>query len=399
MISVSQAESLILSTVSELHSKHCPTSISVGEVLQESVVADRDFPPFDRVAMDGIAIMFDSWVSGQRIFVIQATQKAGDPPTDLTNPNHCIAVSTGASLPKGCTCIVKIEDTHCTETSATIQETAQLVLNQNIHTRGSDYPKNTALLHPGTVITAADTGILASVGKSTVRVSKRPEIAVIATGNELVSIDSLPTDFQIRSSNTTVIQSALYSMGFQLPDYIHLKDDFTQIVDGIGQALETHEVLILSGGVSAGNFDFVPKALKANGVEPLFHKIKQRPGKPMWFGRKGNKVVFGLPGNPVSVAICLYRYILPFLSRQLGQNGSFSESIQLGEDIQFMPTMTLFSPIRLKNSKGVLTGFPIKFNGSGDLASLSKADGFIECEESLTLFEKGKVVNFYKWTN
>jgi len=399
MITVKQADILLQSI--EIDWGVCSIDIndSEGEVLRETIISDRDFPPFDRVAMDGYALSFTAWEEGGRTFTIQEEQKAGDPQITLKNKLYCIGVSTGGILPEGCDCVIKKEDILRQPQLIEIPKSISLKLNQNIHHQGSDYPKKTILLRSGVVISPTEIGILASVGKHTVHVSKKPKIAVIATGNELVPIEDTPKNYQIRLSNSYVIQSALKLNKFNDVDCFQLKDDYGLIEKSLETYLSKYDVLVFSGGVSAGNFDFIPKALTEAGVKEIFHKIKQRPGKPLWVGKKEHRLIFGLPGNPVSAITCLYRYILPNLNRLSRKTLGEQETIKLAAPIEFKKSLTLLNPVKITNIDGTCWGTPIATNGSGDLVSLTKSDGFIECEAERDSFPKGALMRVYKWRN
>ena len=399
MISVEQADDLLQNIDTDWGKCLCEINDSSGEVLRETIVADRDFPPFNRVAMDGYALSYIAWEDGHRKFSIQAEQRAGDTQIKLSDQLNCIGVSTGGTLPEGCDCVIKKEDILRHQQYIEIPESVSIQKNQNIHHQGSDYERQKILIQPGIVISPNEIGVLASVGKNTVKVSKKPKIAVIATGNELVPIDVPPKDYQIRLSNSYVIQSAFKLNNYSDVDCFHLNDEYNLIEKSIKEYLATYDVMVFSGGVSAGNFDFIPKALKQAGVNELFHKVRQRPGKPLWAGEKERRMVFGLPGNPVSAIICLYRYIIPILNNCLGKPRTNPDTIKLAETIEFNKPLTLFSPVKITSIDGECWGTPIKINGSGDLVSMVNSDGFIECNEERGLFPKGTIMKVYKWTN
>ncbi len=419
MISVAQAEQIILETAK--NSQNTEGSLltkSIGRILAEDIVADRDFPSFDRVTMDGVAFNFSSFQEGQRAFLIENIQAAGQPPLILTDKNHCIEIMTGAVMPSGCDTVVRYEDLKIENGFAQIQAES-IGFQQNTHKKGSDKKTGDVLVQKGTRLSAAEIGTAATVGKSILQVYTLPKVAIISTGNELVEINETPELYQIRRSNVYAIAALLadkFNIGAQL---FHFDDDETEITEGVKTILTDYDLMILSGAVSAGKFDFVPKALDLNGVKCLFHKVAQRPGKPLWFGQKeqekGNEevnreknqkgkanqnqtVVFGLPGNPVSTFMCACRYVLPWIEQFLGQNRT-PQYATLSEDVSFKPNLACFLQVKIANIQGVLTAKPITGGGSGDLANLNDADGFLELPLEKTVFLKGETFKFigFRW--
>lgn len=393
MLTVEEAEKVLLEQALDWGVRSCALNEALGEILKEESRADRDFPPFDRVAMDGYAISRCEDVLG-KTFPIQGEQKAGDPPLALESETHCISVSTGAVLPIGTQLVIKKEDVICHGDSVSVT----LNLSQdNVHVKGSDYPKGRLLIDKHTRITPTQIGVLASIGKETVLVAKRPRIAIVSTGGELVPVSQAPLPHQIRQSNASVVKSALARDGFNDTHCFHLEDKYEDVELSMAQKLDAFDVIITLGGVSAGDFDFLPRALQSLSVKTLFYKVMQRPGKPFWAGRKGGAIVFALPGNPVSAMVCLYRYVLPSLSAYLGDMKRLSQTILLAEDIVFAKALTLFKPVQVSNIHGQLLAMPVHVNGSGDLASLVLSSGFVECDSKLERFPKGSSLAYYPW--
>lgn len=400
MISVKEAEELILS-------RSLPTDFTIvdiqeipGEVLRQPIVADRDYPPFNRVAMDGIAISYGSWREGRRSFEIEACQRAGEPEKRLSAGDKCIEVMTGATLPRGADVVVKYEDVRITDGSASIDGSLELKKMQNVHLRGTDCRVGDVIDPGGGVLDAPHSAIAAAVGCSGVRVSLRPVISVVSTGNELVGVDETPLDFQIRQSNSYALMSSLRANGFNNLHNFHLRDDKDEILSSLGEILDSSDVIVISGGVSKGKFDFIPGALITHGVEEVFHRVKQRPGKPLWFGiTQDGKRIFGLPGNPNSSLICLHRYVLPSLWKSIGINlTELRPYAVLEEDYKFEKELTYFLPVKIiYRDDGAATAKPIALNGSGDFTSLAQSSGFIELGEEESYFEKGKAFPLYLW--
>jgi molybdopterin molybdotransferase len=396
MIGVEEAEKIIFEHILAQNTEGSPLQKTVGRVLAEDLVADRDFPPFDRVTMDGIAIHFDSFKNGQRIFTIENTQAAGAPALVLTDKKHCIEVMTGAMLPEGCDTVIRYEDLKIEDKKAEIV-IQTLDYQQNTHKKGSDRKQGETLVHAfngkilrGLKITAAEISTAATIGKTTLQVVKKPTVAVISTGDELVDIPDTPLPYQIRRSNVYAI-AALLEDAFKIEAQLfHFVDDKALIVKGLETILNDFDVVILSGAVSEGKFDFVPNALKELGVEKLFHKVAQRPGKPFWFGKLDKKaVVFALPGNPVSTFMCACRYVLPFIEASMGIEPVRTSGVLL-EDVIFKPDLTYFVPVKIISYHHAPIVKALTGNGSGDLANLNEADGFLELPRNKTEFKAGE---------
>lgn len=399
MLSPAQADELIGQHLNCLPIESLPLAQCAGAVLRENVYAERDQPPFDRVAMDGIA--FDSGFvrQGNRTLRIQATQAAGDPPLTLATPGGCIEVMTGAVLPAGCDCVVPVEQITVQHGAAEIAPGASAEQWQNVHRRGSDTRQGALLLAQGSRLRAPEIAIAASAGMARVRVSSQPMVAVISTGNELVEPGEPILPHQVRRSNAYAIVAALRSRGFQRVADDHLLDDVSELKRRLKFHLETHDVLVLSGGVSMGKLDFVPKVLDELGVQTVFHRVAQRPGKPMWFGvAPSGATVFALPGNPVSTFVCLSRYVLPALFAAMGQTSAPPERMALGAEIVNGSKLTFFMPVRIEiDDWGRAWAMPQPTNGSGDFTSLAGTDGFVELPPGPHPYPKGFVTRLHRW--
>ena len=348
---------------------------STNRILGESIYADRDFPPFDRATKDGIAIKYESFEKGIPYFNVEGVVSAGMPQQKLIGEENCLEIMTGAVLPHHTDTIVMYEDIEIVDGFASIKSNPRK--GQNIHKKGEDKKQGEVLLEKGIRISPADIGVFATVGKVEVLVKKLPKVCVISTGNELVAISKIPLAHQIRTSNVLSLQAALYSENI-VADHVHLLDDKKSITQKLGVALKEYDVLLLSGGVSKGKYDFIPEVLEDLGVDKVFHKVSQRPGKPMWFGRHESlkTAVFSFPGNPVSTFANYHIYFLPWLYNSLGGENE-SEFIILDEDIPNTTPMTLFIPVKTFWNKGTLMARKIENSGSGDLTSLAYSDGFI----------------------
>ncbi|MEX2235192.1 MAG: molybdopterin molybdotransferase MoeA [Cyclobacteriaceae bacterium] len=389
MVTVSEASTIIFDHLFKPASTIVKVQAATGRVLAEPVIADRDFPPFHRVSMDGIAIQYQEWLRGRRAFAIEATQAAGEKQKKLSDASRCIEVMTGAKLPAGCDTVIRYEDLKIGNAEAKV--TTEIVSQgQSVHQQAMDARKDQLLLEPGILLAPSEVALLASVGKTEVKVAGLPRVAIISTGDELVEIEAVPTAYQIRRSNSYALQSALFDLGADATCF-HLEDEKTAMEKSLIDIIRNFDVLILSGGVSKGKFDFVPVVLENIGIRKLFHQVSQRPGKPFWFGRSdAGMVAFALPGNPVSTFMCFYKYVRPWILRSLGASAEEAFAI-LGRDFSFPSPLTYFLQVAVKNEGGRLIAYPDPGGGSGDFANLKKVSGFLELPLEKNDFKAGEV--------
>ena len=399
MLTPAQADELIAQQLQCLPIESLPLAQCAGAVLRENVYAERDQPPFDRVVMDGIAFDSTAARAGMRRFRVQATQAAGDPPLSLAERTGCIEVMTGAVVPSGCDCIVPFEQTHIDRGVAALAEDAPIDPWQHVHRRGSDSKQGALLLNSGLTLSAPDIAIAASAGMPRIRVSSQPMLAVISTGNELVEPGEPILPHQIRRSNAYAIVAALRRHGFQRVADDHILDVADEMRRRLKFHLETHDVLVLTGGVSMGKLDLVPQVLDELGVRTVFHRVSQRPGKPMWFGiASSGTAAFALPGNPVSSSVCLTRYVLPALFGAMGRTPVVPERMALGAPVTVNAELTFFMPIRIEVDEwGRAWAHPKPTNSSGDFTSLSGTDGFVELPPGPNTYPKGFVTRLHRW--
>ncbi len=390
MVSVAEAEKIILSQLFKPAQKKLALEECVGKILAEPILADRDLPPFHRATMDGIAIAFSET---QKEFPIEGICAAGQPQQKLISSNNCFEIMTGAPLPEGTDTIIPYEQVIIENKIAKIQ--ADFVKGQNVHRKGSDAKNQETLLSPPLKISPAEISLCASVGKREVIVYEFPSIALLSTGDELVEIEQQPLGHQIRKSNTYALQAALTELGVK-SFLFHVSDQEQEVKNKLNELTSQFEIIILSGGVSKGKFDFIPFALESLGIEKLFHTVSQRPGKPMWFGRSKKNFVFALPGNPVSTFMCFYRYVKSWLQRSMGIENKISYAI-LAKDFKFAPALTYFLQVKIKNENGSLMAYPVTGGGSGDFANLKDVDGFLELPLENKEFKKGSAYPFYSF--
>jgi len=384
LLSVADALAAITTHVPRLPVQPLPLRQLAGCGLAETIAMERDQPPFDRVAMDGIAMMSAATASSLRI---AGTQAAGAAPLSVDDANSCVEVMTGAELPRGADCVIPVEAIEVVDSHARLRDGAQPTPWKHIHRRGSDARSGDAVLTSGKRLTAIDIAVIASAGVAQVKVRVPPRIALVSTGNELVEPGQPIEPWQIRRSNIHAVRAALTTHGFTSLHDEHLEDDLGILRTRLKAMLDNHDVLVLSGGVSMGKFDHVPQALTDIGVQCVFHKIAQKPGKPMWFGiRPDGKAVFALPGNPVSTLICLHRYVLPGLTAMMGCAmdgpimggiGATPLRVPVQGTLRPSPDLTVFMPVKLGSDAGLIAT-PAPTRGSGDFMSLLGTDGFVE---------------------
>jgi len=402
MISVQEALQTILKNAQDFGAEEVPFLESVGRVLKEDILADRDFPPFNRVSMDGIAINYRFFEQGNRAFIIEGIQPAGAEQQIMKVASNCMEVMTGAVLPENTDTVIRYEDVEINNGIATIQIDS-ITGNQNVHQKGKDRSQGDLLIPKNRIITAAEIGVIATVGKATVKVAKTPKVMIVSTGDELVEVSETPLAHQIRRSNAFTLVSLLERLNIQA-ETSHITDDKELLKQKISGYLKDYDVLLFSGAVSKGKFDFLPEILEELKVQKLFHRVAQRPGKPFWFGRlvseetRRDKIVFAFPGNPISTYVNCLVYFYPWFAKSAGFELK-EETVILGKDVSFKPQLTYFSQVRIDVKFGHLVAFPIKGNGSGDLASLVEADGFIQLPKEQIEFKKGETFSFIRYRN
>ena len=398
MLTTAEALQAVLAASPAFPAETVAAGEATGRVLQQIVRAERSQPPFDRVMMDGIAFAWSDYDGGQRKFPIQAMQAAGDEVLILES-GHCIEIMTGAALPANANCIVPVERISVADEAAEIEADYEVTVNRFIHAHGSDFAKGAHLLTPGKRISPLDIAIIASCGETEVEVARDPVIRVISTGNELVAAGEPIGPHQIRSSNGPAIVSLLNSHGYKRTEHDHIADDVDALRTRLVAHLEDADVLVLSGGVSMGKADYVPQVLSDLGVERVFHKVSQKPGKPMWFGKgPREQLVFALPGNPVSALVCCRQYVITALNKASSVTETPPEFAALASNISFKPALTCFQPVKLLSSAtGQILAMPVKTNTSGDFASLSATDGYVELAKDQAVFPSGSAVFLHRW--
>jgi molybdopterin molybdotransferase len=376
-----------------------PLPECIGRILRQDVYAERDNPPFDRVCMDGIAISSEGFARGVRRFTIEATQAAGTPALALSGPRGAIEVMTGAVMPRGTDCVIPLEEYDVAAGIVALKDEAAGAPYRNVQRRGSDSQPGVPMLRAGVRLGAPEIAVVASAGLAAVSVSRQPGFMVVSTGDELVEPGQPIAEHQIRRSNAYALLGALREHGFGNVGDDHIPDSEALLQQRLMRHLAERDVLILSGGVSKGKFDFVPRVLQSLRVEEVFSQVAQRPGMPLWFGvGPRGQAVFGLPGNPVATLICLIRYVVPAMHAAMGAQNSAPEAIGLAAPITRGRPMASFVPVKLQvDSNGSRCALPRIPNGSGDFLALAGTHGFIELPPRADPYPAGFIADLYRW--
>jgi len=377
MISYREALELLLANAPVLAAERCRVEAAAGRVLRSEVRADRAFPPFDRVMMDGFALKSAAWQAGHRVFRVAGTAPAGSETASLPDaPDTCLEVATGAPCPAGADCIIPLEEMIYRDSSGVaFSDAANPLPGSFIHRAGSDAAEGQILLERGTLLGSRQIGVAASCGAAWLEVTRLPAIAVVATGDELVAVDQSPLPYQLRQSNGHSLAAALGRAGYAPQHSGAIGDDEAAARLVIKELLAGHDWLILTGAVSKGGRDFVPSVLENLGCRRLFHGVAQRPGKPAgcWIGPAG-QMVMALPGNPVSALTGLHVFVLPALAAASGRHAPVPRQVAMGDRLAALPGVTWHLPVRLRPDG---RAEPAASGNSGDFIGLLRSDGWI----------------------
>ena len=357
----------MLSNVDLLEIETVALEKSLGRVLREDLSADRPFPPFDRVTMDGVAFRFADLDSSS--LTLQGVHAAGSPTPPPLKEKHCWQIMTGSVMPPDCDTVIPYEEVSLTGDHATIS--CKAVPGKFIHRQGSDASTGDLMIKSGTRINPGHLGIMASIGAVQVKVTRLPRVKILTTGDELISVHESPLPHQLRQSNGITLLSAIENWGPVDASWNHLPDELQATTIGIAQALELSDLVILSGGISKGRKDFVRPALESLRGAPLFHGVAQRPGKPLAFW----KDIVALPGNPNSTLTTFRRYVVPLLRRMTGAPDEAGITLPLAEPICQHPFLTQFLPAKINPDGKAVSLSP---QNSGDFVTPLEGTGYLE---------------------
>jgi molybdopterin molybdotransferase len=377
-----------------------PTSESLHLVLAEDVESDIDSPPYDKALMDGYAVLATDLAGGSAELKVLEEITAGDVPRRAVVPGTATQIMTGAPMPDGADAVVMVERTELIGSgqSSVVQICDDGVEpGQNILYRATSLRRGEVVLRAGCTLTAVDIGIMSEVGRRDALVYPRPTVAVLATGNELVSAGQMPGEGQIRNSNGPMLCALTTCAGGIAVDLGIGRDDEAELSRLVRRGLE-EDVLVLSGGVSVGVLDLVPAVLQNVGVESVFHKVRVKPGKPMWFGVApspgGDRLVFGLPGNPVGSLVCFELFVRPALGALAGKSASAlsrTEARLAHEHTQRGDRPTYY-PATLRHESGAAVVEPLDWHGSADLPTLARANCLAFFPAERQRFEAGETI-------
>jgi molybdopterin molybdotransferase len=398
MLEVPHARRLILEQATVLSPSQMHLSAAHGLVLGEDITSDVDSPPHDKSMMDGYAVrVADVSQVGVTLPITQRIM-AGMTPTGPVAAGTAAQVMTGAPIPDGTDAVIMVERTTSEGDHVTFKEVPRL--GQNIMRRGTSIQRGQIVLHAGQVLTPARIGLCAEVGHPTVAVYPRPTVGIISTGNELVPINQTPAAGQIRNSNSIMLSAAVARAGGVAQDYGIVPDERETMTETLRSAIEQHDVVILSGGVSAGVLDLVPSVLESLGVRAIFHKIRMKPGKPLWFGvyerATGQRtLVFGLPGNPVSSAVCFEIFVRPALDQLRGLTATIevlTRTAQLSETFRIKTDRPTYWPgVWVDQQHTQVRALP--WQGSADLAGFAQQECLLAFDAGEQEYPVGTTVN------
>ncbi|MDH4263755.1 MAG: molybdopterin molybdotransferase MoeA [Spirochaetia bacterium] len=401
MISIEDARSLIHSQLFTPKPAFVELENSQNYFLAEDINSDRDYPPFNRAAVDGYAVRFSDIDSGLKTFHIAAEIYSGEGFDQIVEPGRCIKIMTGAALPQGFDILFKVEHCEVLDDVVAIPED-EIKKGLNISQRGENVKKGEIIIQKGTRVDEKIVHSLAAAGIYSVPVFSLPRVHIISTGNEIVAVNKQPSDFQIRDSNYFGLAFQLAKFNIKPESHQLLGDDKQEIRDGISTAIGG-DILILSGGVSMGDRDFVPEILTELGVEKVFHKVNIKPGKPFWFGRLYHKdlnkttFVFALPGNPFSTLVTYKIFIEPWLYACFQNPGLKHYFMPIVHEKKLKDDRPEYFPVKLILSGQVSSVEALRFHGSGDITATAGSDGLAFFSGNKLELVKGDPVEFIPW--
>jgi molybdopterin molybdotransferase len=408
MLTVPEALALVMEHARPKRPERVPLGDALGLVLAEDITSDIDSPPFDKSMVDGYAVVAADVAHGAARLAILEEVTAGKVPTWPLARGQATRIMTGVPIPEGCDAVVMIERTRLIDagvenrgSSATVEiSDARVAPGQNILRQGTAMRRGEVVLRAGAVIRPAEVGLLSEVGRVAVDAIRRPTVAVLPTGNEVVPADSFPKPGQIRNTNGPLLLAAVRRAGGVPIDQGVGRDDLGELRRLVAAGLEA-DVLVLSGGVSAGVLDLVPRALAEEGVEQVFHKVQFKPGKPLWFGvRKldgGEKLVFGLPGNPVSSYVCFEMFVRPAMGRLAGREdaGLKAARAALASEFRHRGDRPTYHPARLNCVEDRLVVEPLPWQGSADLRGLAGANALVHFPAGERHYQPGEILEAF----
>ncbi|WP_297337669.1 gephyrin-like molybdotransferase Glp [Algoriphagus sp.] len=391
MIGVTQAKRILREL--NLPRKKISSSLSqaIGYVLAEPVYSKIDVPSFDNSAMDGYAFF---WEENRSTLQVIGESSAGSSPEIALQKGEAVRIFTGAPLPKGANSVI-MQEKVVRKGDEIYFEGGEAELGKHVRYRGSQCQAGDQIAQAGAKVSPGMVSLLASVGVAQVEVWEAPRVSLIITGNEIKELDEVLSPGQIYNANGPALVAWLQQLGVRKITPLSVRDEKEAVKEGLTEALESSDLVIFTGGISVGDYDFVKEAVEANQVQELFYKLKQRPGKPLYAGQKSGKLVFGLPGNPGSVLSCFINYVKPVIRSWMGEAQAWEDVVEipLAEDFEKKIPLTQFLKAEVKHGKAHILQGQESFN----LIAFGMADGFVEIPEEMQLVKSGELVKFYPW--
>lgn len=388
---VNEAKNLLQSQVKRGRTGIVPIQQANGKILFSGILAPMDVPSFDNSAMDGYAI---AWDDSQEFFEVIGQVAAGEVASKSIKKGEAVRIFTGAPIPKGADTVIQQEKIIRTNSKIQFQK-QDFKKGASVRPRGAQCKKGQEILPAGSKINPGSIALLASLGITEIEVFDLPKLALIITGDELREIGEELNSGQIYNSTGPALQAYLATIGITDMVIIHAADTYQKVFSAIEEGLTTADFLLVTGGISVGDFDFVKEAFSENGVEEIFYKLTQRPGKPLFAGRKNEKIVFGLPGNPASVLTCFLNYVKPSILQWSGHVDVWmpSEILPLSASFSKSVSLTLFLKAKIRSGMIEILSGQESFN----LLSFGEADGLAEIPIESNFFEAGTLISFYRW--
>jgi molybdopterin molybdotransferase len=379
MLAVSEALAIVLHHARPLPPETVPlSSAAPGLVLAEEVVSDLDMPPYDKALMDGYAVRASDLPDGRGVLTVSEEITAGRTPEKAVGPGQAARIMTGAPLPAGADTVVMVECSRLLDDGRVRIEDRPPKPGQNILPRGREMRRGETILSPRACLRPQEFGVLATVGRTAVQVHPAPTVALLSTGDEVVEADQIPGPGQIRNGNAALLLAQIHRAG-GVPRYLGIARDLLDPLRTLAAEGLRSPLFVLTGGVSAGKLDLVPGVLQELGVQAHFHKIAMKPGKPVFFGTRGETLIFGLPGNPVSALVCFELFVRPAI-RRLGGHADPGPRLvraELVEDFEYQTDRPTYHPARLEEGEQGWRVRPVPWFGSPDLRGLTRANAFV----------------------
>ena len=395
MISVAAAKEIINTSTVALPATECLLQLAAGKILAEDVYASTDIPAFPQSSMDGYAFLYSQWEQNKKL-ILEGEIAAGSKEKKLVAAGKAVRIFTGAPVPAGADTVVMQEkviiDSSVNDIKKLLIEDERIQQGTNVRPKGSEIKSGELALEKGSLLSPAGIGFLAGIGIATVKVFPNPAVSIIITGNELQQ-HGKPLEYGgVYESNSFTLAAALQHLHVDTVKIYNANDDLKIVTDILEKALQQSDLVLLTGGISAGDYDFVLQAAENCGVTKLFHKIKQRPGKPLYFGKKGNKLVFGLPGNPSSVLTCFYEYVLAALEILTARKVSLqSIKAPLLKPFRKSAALTHF----LKGFYNGSTVTVLDAQESYRLSSFAKANCLVKINEEVMDCKEGEIMEVH----